>query len=167
LIRRLAPTEWELLRDVRLASLTDAPTAFASTHAREAAFGEATWRERLAGNAWYVGTDPGSGPELVTGIVAGRHDPSSPPDQRHLIAMWVAPSARGTGLAVDLVEAVARWARADGATELTLGVTAGNDRASGLYLKCGFVATGETFLLDNDPSRPYHLFSRSLDPATS
>jgi GNAT superfamily N-acetyltransferase len=131
------------------------------------AFDEATWRERLAGNAWYVGTDPGSGPELVTGIVAGRHDPSSPPDQRHLIAMWVAPSARGTGLAVDLVEAVARWARADGATELTLGVTAGNDRASGLYLKCGFVATGETFLLDNDPSRPYHLFSRSLDPATS
>ncbi len=165
MIRRLGPTEWELLRDVRLASLADSPGAFASTHAREAGFDEATWRERVAGNAWFVGSGHEPGPELVTGVVAGRHDPSSPAYQHHLIAMWVAPPARGTGLATELVEAVARWAREDGATELTLGVTAGNHRACALYLKCGFVATGETFLLSGDATRPYDLFSRSLPPS--
>lgn len=157
MIRRLGPQDWSRLRDIRLAGLQESPEAFGSTYAREAAFDEAEWRARAADNAWFVAVDdhhPTEGdPAEVGGIVAGFRDPDVPPHQRHLVAMWVAPAARGSGVARDLVMAVVEWARADGATELTLGVADGNDRARALYMRCGFAATGERFALHSDPTR--------------
>jgi RimJ/RimL family protein N-acetyltransferase len=157
LIRRLAPEDWALLRDARLAALADSPDAFSSTFARESAFDEAMWRERASG-CWFVATAD----EAVTGIVACYHDPASPPTQRHLVAMWVAAQARGTGIAAELVESVVAWARTDGATEVTLGVADGNERARALYLKCGFVSTGEAFALESDPTREIKIYARAL-----
>jgi GNAT superfamily N-acetyltransferase len=158
LIRRLGSADWALLRDVRLTSLAESPEAFGSTHAREAEYDEARWREFAQGSGWFLATDG----EEVAGIVAGYHDSSSPAHQRHLIAMWVAPAARGSGVAVDLVEAVVEWARADGAIELTLGVADGNDRARALYVNCGFVSIGLRFPLHSDPSREIEIYRRSI-----
>jgi ribosomal protein S18 acetylase RimI-like enzyme len=168
LIRRLRAADWALLRDVRLRSLADAPAAFGSTHERELGFDEAKWRERAESSAWFVAADADADADAdedgdgALGIVAGYHDPASPAGQRHLLAMWVAPQARGTGLARALVEIVITWAREDGATEVTLGVAAGNDRAQALYEKCGFVSTGERFALPSDPTREIEIFGRDL-----
>jgi RimJ/RimL family protein N-acetyltransferase len=157
-IRSLDEPDWQLLRDVRLASLAESPEAFGSTHARELAFPEAEWRSRAGGNGWFVASDG----DRVQGVAAGYHDESSPPEQRHLVAMWVAPEARGTGVAAELVEAVVQWARDDGASEVTLGVADGNERARALYLNCGFVSTGERFPLHSDPSREIEIYARQL-----
>jgi ribosomal protein S18 acetylase RimI-like enzyme len=138
-----------LLRDVRLRSLADAPEAFGSTHAREAAFDEADWRERAGSNGWFVWDDG----EEPLGIVAGYREPTAPPGQRHLVSMWVAPAARGRGVAARLVDAVVDWSREDGASELTLGVADGNEAARAAYVRYGFVPTGETFALRSDPTR--------------
>lgn len=43
-VRATGPGDWELVRDVRLAALRDAPDAFASTYQREAAYTEEQWR---------------------------------------------------------------------------------------------------------------------------
>ena len=43
-VRATGPGDWELVRDVRLAALRDAPDAFASTYEREAAYTEEQWR---------------------------------------------------------------------------------------------------------------------------
>jgi GNAT superfamily N-acetyltransferase len=158
LIRRVGPDEWTVLRDVRLASLADSPEAFGSTHAREADYDEPRWRELAENSGWFLAIAD----DTPVGIVAGYHDPGSPPTQRHLVAMWVAPQARGTGLAPELVEAVVEWARADGATELTLGVADGNERARVLYVRCGFVSTGERFPLHSDPSRGIEIYARRV-----
>jgi hypothetical protein len=48
-VRRLAPGEVELLRDIRLRALKDAPLAFGSTYAREVAFAPAEWERRARG----------------------------------------------------------------------------------------------------------------------
>jgi RimJ/RimL family protein N-acetyltransferase len=160
-IRRLAEGDWELLREVRLASLAESPAAFGSTYARELEFDEAEWRQRAANNGWFVASDD----NRVTGIVAGYHDDSSPADQRHLVAMWVAPEARGSGIAAELVEAVMIWAGEDGASEVTPGVADGNERARALYLNCGFVATGERFPLHSDPARGIDIYRRPVHPA--
>jgi RimJ/RimL family protein N-acetyltransferase len=180
-IRRLGEGEWELLRDVRLASLAESPEAFGSTYARELEFDEAEWRQRAANNGWYVAAHatadpaadaaadsaarPAADPETIVGIVAGYHDDSSPADQRHLVAMWVAPDVRGSGIAAELVEAVMIWAGEDGASEVTLGVADGNERARALYLNCGFVATGERFPLHSDPARGIDIYRRPVHPA--
>jgi hypothetical protein len=44
LVRPTTMTDWQALREVRLQALRDAPYAFASTHAREAAFADDEWR---------------------------------------------------------------------------------------------------------------------------
>jgi RimJ/RimL family protein N-acetyltransferase len=154
-VRRLEPDDWELLREVRLRSLADTPDAFGSTHAREAEYDETRWRELLSGGGWFLAFDG----EAPVGIVCGYHDDSSPDDQRHLVAMWVAPQARGTGLAPELVAAVIDWARDDGATEVTLGVADGNERARAVYLRYGFTPTGEAFPLHSDPSRNIEIYA--------
>jgi GNAT superfamily N-acetyltransferase len=157
-VRRLGPRDWELLREVRLRSLADAPAAFGSTYEREFAFDEAEWRARAQTSAWFVvRTDHG-----VSGIVAGRFDPAWPAHCRVLVAMWVAPQARGTGGAMWLIDAVAEWARDDHATELILGVVDDNARARALYEKSGFAQTGAQEAHISDPNRHVVIYSRPL-----
>lgn len=165
-VRRTKSDEWRLVRDVRLRSLRDAPEAFGSTYDRESRFGEGRWRDRVIESAWFLAElvpDPdvafAAAPTLEpVGVVAGIR-PASPPEQRHLVAMWVAPEARGTGVAAGLVDAVVQWARGDGGTQVSLGVADGNEPARRLYQRCGFAAIGERYPLESDPSRSIEIYA--------
>lgn len=86
--------------------------------------------------AWFVAETDGE----VAGLVAGM--PAA--DHREVISMWVAQDHRGRGVADALLEAVTRWAEADGATGLCLAVAAGNDRARRFYERAGFAPSGAT-----------------------
>jgi ribosomal protein S18 acetylase RimI-like enzyme len=138
-VRRLAPGEVELLRDIRLRALEDTPLAFGSTYAREVAFEPAEWERRAR--------DSAAGERSVTFVVEPRdgmaagaiHDD---PAVAHLYGMWVAPEARGSGAGRALVDAVIAWARERGARRLTTSVTEDNDGALRLYERAGFVDTG-------------------------
>lgn len=76
--------------------------------------------------------------------------------------LFVAPAARGTGVAVVLLEEAERQVAAAGHSEAWLAVVAGNARARRFYEKCGWadggelpyevVAGGETFV---SPCRRY------------
>jgi GNAT superfamily N-acetyltransferase len=159
-VRRIGPSDWGLLRDVRLRALVDAPDAFASSYEREAGFDETQWRERASG-AWFAAAAAEPAAPTI-GIVAGYRDPDRPPHQRQLVAMWVAPDARGTGIAARLVEAVVDWSRADGAIELILGVVDDNHRARAFYLRCGFTSTGQRVSLHNGTDRQIETLRRPL-----
>ena len=157
--REVSPDDWETVRDVRLTALREAPDAFGSTYAREAAFTEERWRARF-------------GPRSVTYLAyladaAGQADPADPADAAEpagiagvleedgateLVSMWVRPSARGRRAGEALVAACAGWARARGHDELFLWVTESNASARRLYERCGFSATGERQPLPSDPS---------------
>lgn len=60
-----------------------------------------------------------------------------------LRSLWVSPAARGGGVGDRLIEAVTAWALRSGSTTLTLAVIPGNESASALYRRHGFIATGE------------------------
>ena len=143
-VRPATADDWAAYREIRLRMLAEAPDAYGSTHAREAAFDEARWRER-AGNpllrlayadAALVGT--------ATGL-------AQPDGMVLVIAMYVAPDVRGQGVAGQLLDALAAAARERGARRLTLQVTRGNRAATRCYTRYGFRRTGRSWPMERDP----------------
>ncbi|MER7073383.1 GNAT family N-acetyltransferase [Terrabacter sp. NPDC000476] len=135
----LSPDDWESHRDVRLEMLRDAPDAFWFTHADEAVYDEADWRERIEG-AWLVQARDADG--VVGSAGLGSHWEPERATTATLFGMYVAPRARGTGVGEALVHAVLEEARRRGKSEVVLEVTSSNTAAAALYERCGFVRTG-------------------------
>ena len=158
-IREIGADGWQAVRDIRLASLQDAPGAFASTYAREVTVAEADWLRRISGGGYFLAYAPelGGGP---VGIVGGYE---AEPGTIELISMWVSPAARGRGIGQALVEAVVGRARARGLSRVHLWVTESNHSARRLYERCGFQPTGERQPLPSDVQVTEIAMARSLD----
>jgi GNAT superfamily N-acetyltransferase len=143
-VRRLAPHEWPLYRELRLSALADSPEAFGGTLSEEQARTDAEWANRLeSGNdpRWNLPLIGEVGAEAI-GLAWGRIEISSA-DVANLYQMWVAPKCRGRGAGRLLLETVIEWARAQNARYLDLGVTSGDTPAMRLYLHAGFKPIGE------------------------
>src|SRR5262245_30116098 len=149
-VRRIHPNEAQRLRTLRLQALADAPTAFSSTLAQEAAFDETVWRDRATHGAagqdrvTYISEEGEQWIGMATGLALDRDAPNA-----DLVGMFVEPGARGRGVGATLVEAVAEWARSRGAPRLLLWVTSTNHAAIRLYERCGFRPTGKSQPLDH------------------
>ncbi len=146
-IRRASPDEWKTVREVRLAALRDSPDWFWAVYDEELDKPEAWWRRFIEAGAWFIAYEEAN----PVGIAAAIHDRDLEDSSRRLISMWVAPHVRNRGIGTQLVDAVKAWARDDGATQLELEVTEGNDAAARLYEQCGFEATGRTMALPRNP----------------
>ncbi len=133
-IVRIGPDDWREFRDVRLASLDDAPGAFGATYADWVDASEERWRQRLTDVPFTLVARGDAGP---VGVVSG----AETADAVELISMWVAPDHRGTGLARDLVGRVVAWA-AESGRQTVLMVRDDNAAAIGSYLRAGFVDLG-------------------------
>ncbi len=163
-MRRIRPGEWVELRDTRLAALADAPSAFASTTAREAAFGDEEWRERAhaaaegAERATFLAREGARVVGLVGGFRAGTVDGAVV----ELVSMWTDPRHRRRGVGRALVRAVVDWAATTGAERVELWVTQGNAPAQQLYEAMGFVPTGDHQPLPSDPCRDERRMVRRL-----
>jgi GNAT superfamily N-acetyltransferase len=156
-VRAIGSGDWELVRDVRLAALRDAPDAFASAYEREAAYTEEQWRgwfsDRFAMFFAYI-------PDLAEPAgLAGVFDRD---DEAALVSMWVRPDARGRGVGEALVSAAASWATSRDQDTLNLWVAEANDSARRLYERCGFAPTGERQPLPSNPAITEIRMRRSL-----
>ncbi|HEX7639645.1 MAG TPA: GNAT family N-acetyltransferase [Burkholderiaceae bacterium] len=142
-IRRLRPDDAADFQALRLAALLDTPEAFASSHEEEQGLplDEVARRfGRDAGpgvlGAWHEGA--------LVGVVGLRRQPLRKLSHKAEIwGMYVAPAARGLGLARQLMEAVLALARETaGIAKVTLSVDAANVAAIALYESLGFVVFG-------------------------
>ena len=134
-VRRLSVDEWQVWRDVRLTALADAPGAFTATLEEWADADESRWRARFAAvpfNA--VAFREGRPIGQVSGLDLDEHAAVT------LLSLWVAPEARGLGVARALVDAVIAEARSTGAASVYLRVFPTNTAAIALFERCGFVA---------------------------
>ena len=139
IIRPTVADDWPALKALRLAALADAPTAFGVTLADARAWTDDQWRRRAAGGApadYWLAWRAHAGAEKPVGLAGGTVDDAG---RFHLIAMWVAPAARGTGAAGRLVDAVLARARARGHERVVLDVAPDNLPACALYRRHGFV----------------------------
>ena len=158
-IRPIRADEGLRLRDLRLRALADAPLMFGETLAQAQVRPEAFWHERAARNAagieaiTFVAEEDGDWHGMVTGFF--------PPDDPHAVRgvnLWVDPATRGWGVGQALMEAVAGWAGARGASRLQHWITETNTASLTLCERIGFARTGKTKPLGSDPSlRAVHM----------
>ena len=146
LVRATTMADWQALREIRLQALLDAPDAFGSTHAREAAFGEDEWRQRASRDGSFIAFLP----EVCPAGLGGGY--LAAPEVVELIGMFVRPQARGRGVGKAVIDAVAGWATQQGASTVHLWVTETNKGARMLYERCGFTVTAVRQPLPSNPA---------------
>jgi ribosomal protein S18 acetylase RimI-like enzyme len=137
-LRRLAPDDAALYRDIRLEGLAESPDAFGSTLEAEEDRPLEAFAGRLA-NSCVVGAF--SGPHLA-GVAGFVVQPG--PKHAHkgiLWGMYVRPTYRGLGVGRMLVEAIIDHAR-EHVELLQLLVVSDNLAARRLYESLGFVEYG-------------------------
>ena len=136
-VSKLQPADWGRYRELRLRSLREDPDAFWNTSEEEVGLKEEDWRKRLLENPTYVAVLGGEDVGAATGCPHYDRDGAAA-----LVGMWVAPLARGRGLACALIEEVIAWAREEGFPHLFLDVADENTAAIKLYERMGFAPTG-------------------------
>ncbi|MET8475595.1 GNAT family N-acetyltransferase [Streptomyces sp. NPDC006422] len=168
-IRAVRGDEWRAVKELRLAALRDpaAPLAFQETYEDVAARPDAFWQARtersvrgttarqfvaeaVPSGRWDGGVVvlvEEAGAEDFTGAVVERR-------QAQLVAVFVRPEARGTGVARAMFSAAVEWAFGlDGVTRVRLYVHEDNRRAESFYRKFGFARTGGAAPKPGDPSK--------------
>ena len=153
-IRLAQEQDWMLLKQVRLAALLDAPTAFGVSYQAAADYTDAQWMQRAAsetGTRFWLAIKDGLPLGMIGAGVSGAN-------RFNLIGMWVAPALRGSGVASRLVGAVKSCALEQGYEQVYLDVAPDNARAASFYLKQGFNFVDEWEPLQSHP----HIMVQSM-----
>jgi GNAT superfamily N-acetyltransferase len=140
-VRALGEDEWEQYRSVRLSALEESPEAFVASVDEERAYEEDFWRERMRRSERLLAEQQGT-PVGVASVGQAHHDGEKDNAKvAELFGLWVAPAARGTGVATQLVQAGADAARRQGRSHLAYWVGADNGRAVAFASGFGFRPT--------------------------
>jgi GNAT superfamily N-acetyltransferase len=122
----LTADDWQILRDLRLRALADAPESFLGDLPAEGAYDEKHWRQEASRNVWLVAT-------LETRNVGLAKLNVQSADGLHLEALWVDPSERRRGIGTQLVSALEDIAATTGVRQLKLWIFTENDSARQFY----------------------------------
>ncbi|MCB1683465.1 MAG: GNAT family N-acetyltransferase [Pseudomonadales bacterium] len=141
-IHIFASSEWQVYRTLRLQALQDAPDAFGSTYEEAIDRPDQYWISRLENLAPSRDLPLRADCENRPAGLAWGQIEASQPVTAQVFQMWVAPEFRGLGIGRRLLMEIIRWARAQGAGSVRLGVTLGNRIATDLYTSTGFEAIG-------------------------
>jgi ribosomal protein S18 acetylase RimI-like enzyme len=145
-IRTLTSDDVPEFREVRLRALRDHPDAFASDAEKFEQTPLADIRSRLSGEGQHpdnftLGAYIGGRLVGMVGLV--REQNTKLKHKAFIWGVYVAPEARGSGVARALMqEAINRARRLDGLEMLYLGVRSDNTPARSLYLSLGFEVYG-------------------------
>lgn len=145
-IRQTTDSDWLDLKTLRMQSLMESPTAFGLSYEAVSKYTDQQWQER-AGNRtppmYFIARQNGASIGLIGAVKAN--------NQFNLIAMWVVPEHRGSGVGKALVEKVLSIAASRGESEVSLFVSPLNQAACGLYEKAGFRFTEQVEPLESHP----------------
>jgi len=140
-VRALGEDEWEQYKSVRLSALEESPEAFVATVEQERSFDEDMWRTRMQRSQRLLAEREGAAVGVAS-VGQSRPEGEQPnPQVAELFGLWVAPAARGTGVATQLVQAGADEARTQGRSHLAYWVGSDNGRAVAFASGFGFRPT--------------------------
>lgn len=139
-IRSINREEYDLVRELRIAALHDAPGSFAESADEVSARPISYWigqTESLVDPhiMFFIEVD-GKPRGSVYGLVDTNHEASG-----RVGGLWVDSAYRGRGLGRALLDAVIQWARSKNFSTIRLWVPMEVSEAKALYLKAGFEFT--------------------------
>lgn len=163
-IRQLEPADADAFRAIRLEALQDSPEAFGGDFAQESQQAIESFVRQITHSAIFGAFDA----DRLRGVVGLFWDKGAKREHLgHLYTVYVTPAARGSGLALPLIEAALDHARSRGLVQVLLGVATHNAPAIALYRKAGFdiYGTEPRSLFVNGRYLDEHLMVRFLDKA--
>jgi ribosomal protein S18 acetylase RimI-like enzyme len=165
-IRLLTPADAAVFQRLRLAALLETPESFAASHAEEKDTPLDEVARRLASRPGHGVLGAFDGEALVGMVGLGSEARAKFAHKGIVWGMYVAPAARGRGLARELMLALVALARAGtGFAKLDLVADAQNAAAIALYESLGFVVWGhelDAVRVDGQPRADLHM-ALSLD----
>lgn len=131
--------ETALYKQIRLASLEDAPYAFETTYDLALQRTDEMWHARVESTA--QGSDEAiflAFSENIPIGIAVLVRVKGQTDTGELMQVWVSPEHRGIGVAWDLMNSIFQWAQENNFHRIIAGVTKANAGALKFYIKYGF-----------------------------
>ena len=151
-VRRIQIGEGDLFKRIRLTSLRESPAAFVSTYESALNRTSDSWSQQADSTA--QGSDCATfiafSGESPIGIAALYRDKEII-DIGEVFQVWVSPEYRSKGVAVDIMDAVFRWAGENRFRAIRAIITKGNERALRFYRKYGFNVLDGASLEGPDP----------------
>jgi len=155
-VRRLAPDQGALLRELRIAGLREAPYAFGATlqdalSADPASFDNIAQQLAVAeDNACFVLYTEGQPAGLIDAFFES--EPGETP-RAFIRALWVAPAVRHLRGGELLVATASQWLIDHRAEQIFAWVADHNTNAMGFYERLGFVSSGDRQVLESNPQQ--------------
>jgi GNAT superfamily N-acetyltransferase len=138
-VRRIEAGEFDLYKRLRLDALKEDPAAFVTTYEEAISRSDESWRNQAdeaatsAERALFFAFVN----ETAAGL-AGLYRDQDNPQAGEFIQVWIAPPFRKRGLAMQLIEFAADWARKRQLRTVKAIVAKENAGVISFYEKCGF-----------------------------
>jgi GNAT superfamily N-acetyltransferase len=163
-VRRIAADQGAVLRELRTASLRDAPYAFGDATLEDALSADAAVFDAAA--ARYADSHSVTSFILYTeghpaGLIGASFE-SAPARRAFVSALWVAPAVRHLRGGELLLNATIDWLVGEGATQVYAWITDNNTTAMRFYERFGFVATGDHARSKQSPEQWETLLMRDV-----
>jgi GNAT superfamily N-acetyltransferase len=136
MIRRLGPGDGAVWRDIRLEALATAPEAFSARHDDRAERPLTAFEAQLADRGIFIAEEAG---RTLGSACLVADDDAKYTARGWVMSVFVSPSARGKGVARQLLATLIAEARKRGMTALFLDVGKANGAARAVYARAGFV----------------------------
>jgi len=163
-VRRTLESDGALLKELRVASLMDAPWAYGAKLEDVLAEPPCAYHEVAARHSK---SDRSTSFLLFAGSTAvgtvGAFFEQNPPTRAFVCALWVHPQFRGRRAGTKLMQTAIGWLRARGANEVFAWVADRNSRALAFYRKLGFRPTGTSQPLPSNPAETEGLLRYASD----
>jgi len=139
MIKKLEKNDWQQFKQIRLEALKKSPDSFLSSFEKESKIADEFWLEQLDKDIIFgYFTDN----EIVGCCGLLLEKKAKIAHTATLFGMYVKDKTRGSGIGLELVNAVKNCAKNNYVKHLYLGCNAENLGAVKLYRKCGFKVYG-------------------------
>ena len=128
----LLPAQWKLVREMRLAALSESPHAFLGKINKESEFDEADWRDTFKSASWH-------GFFIACAIVgiAKSSILAEYPEERYVESFWVRPDHRERDVGRRMLQSIVEEARREERRVIRLSVLKSNQSAIDAFYRLG------------------------------